>query len=478
MARRISREEHLFDDRVKYLTRRELLQRCMTGMGALALGGLFQNSATARQAPHFAPRAKNVIFLNMSGAPSQIDLFDYKPKLKELAGAPIPASALEGLRFPFIKEATSVLPGLYPFRQYGQDGTWISDQLPYTSKIADEITVIRSMQTNEVNHVPAELLFNSGSPRMGRPCIGSWVAYGLGSENQDLPGFVVLSSGKPNRCGTSCFSNGFLPSEYQGVQFRSAGDPVLYVNNPPGMDSDTRRDILDATNALNDIALADVGDPEIAARIAAFELAFRMQASVPGLMDIADEPAHIHELYGTAPGQTSFSNNCLLARRLVERGVRFVQVHHGGWDHHGGGDQNIVTNLPERCKETDQGGAALVMDLKQRGLLDDTLVIWASEFGRTPMLQGSYNEKDMGRDHLPSAFTIWMAGGGIKAGFNYGASDELGMRAVEGAVHVHDLQATLLHCCGIDHTRLTYRFQGRDFRLTDVHGHVVQDILA
>jgi len=491
MPERLNPASEMHQERLKHLTRRQFFQKCNTGMGALALATLLGRGVRAAaspleaphplvpRAPHFAPRAKRIIYLNMVGAPSQLELFDYKPKLREIGGTEVPESYLEGLRFPFIQGTPKLLPPITKFAQHGQDGAWVSDLLPHTAQIADEISLVRSMHTDEINHVPAQLFLNSGSPRMGRPVMGSWLTYGLGSECQDLPGFVVLASGKAGRCGTACMSNGFLPSEYQGVQFRSEGDLVLYLDDPAGIDRELRRDMLDTVQEINAHALGKLGDPEIQTRIAAFEMAYRMQTSVPELMDIADEPEHIHQLYGTEPGKTSFANNCLLARRLVERGVRFVQLYHGGWDHHGGGDQNLVTNLPVRCRETDQGAAALIMDLKQRGLLEDTLVLWGGEFGRTPMVQGDINNtEDLGRDHLRSAFTIWMAGGGVKRGFNYGETDELGMHVVRDPVHVHDLQATLLHCMGLDHERLTHRFQGRDFRLTDVHGEVVHSLLA
>ena len=489
MTRRDDLRSELESERLKFETRRHFLTRCASGVGAVALGSLLNDRLFAAPAlpadplaprpPHFAPRAKNVIYLNMIGAPSQLDLFEPKPTLDELSGKPVPASLVEGMRFAFIRGTPNLLASPYSFQRHGRAGTWLSELLPHTAEIVDDVTVIHSLHTSEINHVPAQLFLNTGSPRMGRPCIGSWATYGLGSESRDLPAFVVLASGKAGRCGTSCMSNGFLPSVYQGVQFRSKGDPVLYLSNPAGIDASLRREVLDAVRELNSRSLAATGDPEIATRIASYEMAYRMQTSVPDLMDISDEPESMHELYGTEPGETSFANNCLLARRLVERGVRFVQIYHGGWDHHGGrGDQNLVTNLPVRCRETDQASAALIKDLKQRGMLDDTLVIWGGEFGRTPMLQGTFSKEELGRDHLITAYTIWMAGGGIKSGFNYGSTDELGMRIVENPMHIHDFQATILHCLGLEHTRLTYRFQGRDFRLTDVAGKVVDGILA
>lgn len=481
-----------FDD-LKTLTRRHFLQRTGASIiGTVGLAMLLNENALAGQgprqrsdpftpkSPHFKPTAKRVIFLNMTGAPSQPDLLDYKPLLKKLDGETIPDEAVKGLRLgPFTnKETMKVFQSPWHFEQHGQSGMWISELLPHLRDVVDDVTFVRSMNTNEINHVPAQLLLSTGSPRMGRPTMGSWVTYGLGSECEDMPGFIVLTSGKSGRCGTTCWGSGFLPSVYQGVPFRSSGEPVLYLNNPPGMDADLRRKTLDAIKELNHGELVDYGDPEIATRIEAYEMAYKMQTSVPDVMDISREPAEMHALYGTEPGKSSFSNNCLLARRLIERGVRFVQIDHGGWDHHGGGDQNLMTGLPQRCKEVDQGGAALIKDLKQRGLLDDTLVIWGGEFGRQPMAQSKPTKEDAGRDHLRSAFTIWMAGGGIKRGAIIGKTDDFGITVVEDPIHVHDLQATILHCLGIDHTRLTYKFQGRDFRLTDVEGVVAQQLLA
>lgn len=479
-------------EELKTLTRRHFLQRTgATVIGTVGFAMLLDTGAFGAQAiqrhdpfapkkPHFKPTAKRVIFLNMTGAPSQPDLFDYKPLLHKLDGETIPDSAVKGLRLgPFTnKETMKVFASPWQFGQYGQAGMHISELLPHLRDVVDDVTFVRGMNTNEINHVPAQLLFSTGSPRMGRPTMGSWVSYGLGSECVDMPGFIVLTSGKSGRCGTTCWGSGFLPSVYQGVPFRSSGEPVLYLNNPPGMDSDLRRQTLDAIKELNHGELLDYGDPEIATRIEAYEMAYKMQTSVPDVMDISKESPEMHALYGTEPGKTSFSNNCLLARRLIERGVRFVQIDHGGWDHHGGGDQNLMTGLPQRCREVDQGSAALIKDLKQRGLLDDTLVIWGGEFGRQPMAQSKPTKEDAGRDHLRSAFTIWMAGGGIKRGAIVGQTDEFGIEATEDPVHVHDLQATILHCLGIDHTRLTYKFQGRNFRLTDVEGEVKTKLLA
>jgi hypothetical protein len=351
--------------------------------------------------------------------------------------------------------------------------------LPNLTQILDDVTIMRSMWTEEVNHVPAQLLFTTGSPRMGRPVMGSWVAYGLGSECDNLPAFLVLPSGIADRCGTACWSSGFLPSIYQGVQLRSAGDPVLFLSDPNGFDRELRRDTLDTARGLNEMARSRYNDPEIDTRIASYELAYRMQGSVPDLMDLSKEPQRVKDMYGIQPGKTPFANNCLLARRLVERGVRFVQLNHATFDHHGAvAGENLATDLPKVCREVDQASAALVKDLKQRGMLDDTLVLWGGEFGRNPILQGKFAKNRLGRDHQGSAFTIWMAGGGVKGGFDLGKTDAFGMHVVEDAVHPHDLQATILHLLGMDHTRLTYRFQGRDYRLTDVHGKLIEKILA
>lgn len=457
------------------------------GLAALLSDAVFadpqsatRNDPLAPKPPHFKPTAKSVIFLNMTGAPSQVDLFDYKPILTKMDGQRISDEAVKGLRLgPFTnKDTMKTFASPWKFGQHGQAGVYISELLPHLSEIVDDVCMIRSMHTNEINHVPAQLFLSTGSPRMGRPTMGSWVSYGLGSENKNLPGFVVLTSGKSGRCGATCWGSGFLPSVYQGVPFRSSGDPVLYINNPDGIDTELRRETLDTLKSLNQQSLHHFGDPEIATRIESFEMAYRMQTSVPELMDISTESKNIQELYGTEPGKSSFSNNCLLARRLIERGVRFVQIDHGGWDHHGGGDQNLMTGLPDRCKQTDQGAAALIKDLKQRGMLKDTLVIWGGEFGRQPMAQGAVTKQDAGRDHLRGAFTIWMAGGGIKSGAVHGLTDDFGLSVVENPVHVHDLQATILHCLGLEHTQLTYKFQGRNFRLTDVEGSVVKEILA
>ncbi|MBL9124902.1 MAG: DUF1501 domain-containing protein, partial [Planctomycetaceae bacterium] len=434
----------------------------------------------APRPPHFAPRAKRIIYLHMAGSPSQLDLFDYKPKLIELTGQPCPESLIKTERFAFIKGIPKMLGTPHKFARYGQSGIEMSNIMPHLVDVVDELAVIRSMVTDEFNHAPAQIFLNTGSSRLGRPSMGSWLTYGLGSESENLPGFVVLLSGPSGPDGgTACWGSGFLPSVYQGVQFRSQGDPVLYVSNPPGMDATLRRRSLDALKQLNEAQLTANADPETITRIEQYEMAYRMQSSVPELMDISQEPAEVHELYGTDPGKISFANNCLLARRLIERGTRFVQLFHWGWDQHGTSpDNDLVQGLPERCRQTDRATAGLLKDLKRRGLLDDTLVIWGGEFGRTPMNEERNGSKLLGRDHHPHAFTLWMAGGGVKRGITYGATDELGYHAVENRVHVHDLQATILHLMGLDHERLTYPFQGREFRLTDVAGKVVEGLLA
>lgn len=482
-------EPNAFSDQVaRGLNRRRFLRSSGLSLASIALSSLFSREGFAAErrdplapkAPHFKPRAKSVIFLNMVGAPSQVDLFERKPKLVALDHQPVPKEYLEGQRFAFLdpKTPTGLLAPVWKQNQAGECGAWMSELLPHMSEIVDRVCFVRGMTTTEVNHVPAQLLMGTGSPRMGRPMMGCWVTYGLGSENENLPGYVVLASGKAGRCGTICFGSGFLPSVYSGVQFRSEGDAVLYLSDPKGMGEPLRRSVLDSVAAMNREAFAREGDPEIESRIASYELAYRMQSSVPELMDIHAEPEWVHELYGTEPGKTSFSNNCLLARRLVERGVRFVELHHGGWDHHGGGDQNLLVDLPQRCKQVDQGVRALIVDLERRGLLAETLVLFGAEFGRTPMIQGEFSTQDLGRDHLASAFTVWLAGGGVKAGHSHGETDDLGMSVVKDEVKVFDLQATILHLLGLKHTELTYKFQGRPFRLTDVYGDVVHELLA
>jgi hypothetical protein len=456
-------------------TRRWFFEQCGVGLGSIALGDLLRASSPADplapKQPHFAPKAKRVVFLFMAGAPSHLELFDFKPELKKFDGTLPPADLLKGYRAAFINPNSKLLGPKFQFAQYGSNGAWISELLPHTAAIVDDLAIVKSMSTDAFNHAPGQLLMNTGSMQFGRPSFGSWATYGLGSESRDLPAFVVFSSGaKGPSGGNSCWGSGFLPTVYQGVQLRGSGDPVLYLSNPPGVDKQTQRESLDSLRSLNEMHLATEGDPEISTRINSFEMAFRMQDSGPELMDLSKEPANILEMYGAQPGKPSFANNCLYARRLLERGVRFVQLYHEAWDQHG----NLVKDLKKNCLDTDKAAAALVKDLKQRGLLDDTLVIWGGEFGRTPMVQGGSD----GRDHHPNAFTMWMAGGGIKPGLVMGETDELGFNVTKDRVHVHDLHATLLHLLGFDHTKLTYKFQGRPFRLTDVHGEVVQKMLA
>ena len=463
-------------------TRRHFFSAAGVSLGSLALASLLERDAQgAAQAStsrtHFAPKAKAVIFLCQAGAPSQLDLFDYKPQLRKFHGTPVPEELVEGERFAFLSGRPSLLGPQFEFRQHGLTGTYVSEILPHISGIVDEAAFLYSLTTDQFNHVPAQLKMFTGHERPGRPSMGAWLTYGIGSENDNLPGFVALSSGRGARCGAACMGAGFLPTLHQGVQFRSGGDPVLFLSNPDGVSSGVRRDSLDALRDLNEMRHRVIGDAEIETRIASYELAYRMQTAVPELMDISREPSQVQEMYGTEPGKKSFANNCLLARRLVERGVRYVQLMHGEWDHHGGTRTSLPRFLPERCREVDQATAALIRDLKDRGMLDETLVIWGGEFGRTPMLQGEPDDPNVGRDHHRT-FTMWFAGGGIKAGARLGATDELGYRAAEHPATVHDLQATIMHLLGLDHTRLTYRFQGRDYRLTDVHGELLRPLMA
>ena len=466
-------------------TRRHFFGQAGFGIGAAALTSLlnptlFADTAMAPKKPHFPAKCKNVIYLFMAGGPSQLDLFDYKAALTKFDGQPCPEDLIKGERFAFIKGVPKLLGSPHPFARYGQSGAQLSSLLPHLAKIADEVAIVKSLHTTQFNHAPAQIFMNTGHQIAGRPSMGAWVTYGIGSENTDLPGFVVMLSGESQPDGgRSCWGSGFLPSDYQGVEFRRAGDPVLFLSNPDGVTAETRRRSLDALRFLNTAHQADVGDPEIASRIGAYEMSFKMQTSVPELADISKEPANIHEMYGTTPGKASFANNCLLARRLVERGVRFVQLFHRGWDTHGASNnEDIVNKLARLCRDTDRASAALVADLKQRGLLDSTMVIWGGEFGRTPMNEGRSGSKFLGRDHHARAFTMWLAGGGIKPGVTIGKTDDVGYNIAEDPISVHDLHATALHLMGLEHTRLTYRFQGRDFRLTDVEGEVVQRLLA
>jgi hypothetical protein len=470
------------------VTRRHFFRQAGFGIGSIALSSLLHREGWADQAvnpmaarpPHFAPRAKRVIYLFMMGAPSQLDLFDEKPTLRKYHNQQVPEEIIKGERFAFIKGIPKLLGSPYEFKRYGQSGATISNLLPHLSTVVDDLAFVKSIHTNHFNHAPAQVFMNTGHTIVGRPSMGSWMTYGIGSESFDLPGFVVLVSGKIDPgAGSACWSSGFLPTTYQGVEFRSKGDPVLCVSNPEGVDAETRGRSIETLHTLNAKHLLDAGDPEIATRIAAYEMAYRMQSSVPGLVDLSQEPRWVHDMYGTDPGKNSFANNCLLARRLVERGCRFVQLYHRGWDHHGTNlEDDIPHGLPNLCRQTDQASVALIRDLKMRGMLDDTLVIWGGEFGRTPMNEGRGEGKFMGRDHHPRAFTMWLAGGGIKPGMTLGTTDELGYGIADDAVHVHDLHATVLHLMGLEHTKLTYRFQGRDYRLTDVHGKLVEKLLA
>lgn len=450
------------------------MKGCGVGLGQMALGGLLGLEG-AEPRPHFKPRAKNIIFMFMAGAPSQFDTFEYKPMLEHYDGKAPPASLMEGKRFAFLKGDEKLLGGTREFGRFGECGMTISEMMPYHREIVDEVCWLRGMTTDVFNHGPAKLFMNTGFQAPGRPSMGSWVTYGLGSESKDLPGFVVLQSGpRGPRAGSTLWSSGFLPTTFQGVPFRSGGDPILNLRNPEGVDEVRQRRFFDTVGALNRERSGLVGDPEIETRIAAYEMAARMQTSAPELMDLRGESKATLARYGVEEGKPSFAKNCLMARRMVERGVRMVQLYDTSWDHHGGKGEDINVDLPKKCKDVDQGSAALVLDLKERGLLEDTIVIWGGEFGRTPM--GEVRQS-VGRDHHIDSFTMWAAGGGIRAGHIHGETDELGFGVVEGKVHVHDLHATILHQLGFDHERLTYRFQGRDYRLTDVHGKVVREIL-
>jgi len=453
------------------------------GLGSLALADIMQDGklfASSGGGLHHAPKAKKVIFLFMAGGPSQLDLFDEKPELVRWNGKPIPQEFIKGKRFAFMdtfsKEVPKLMASPRKFKKYGKSGASVSEILPNMASVADQITVIRSMATNVFNHAPAKVFMNTGSAQFGRPSMGSWLTYGIGSESRNLPGFVVLQSGpRGPRGGSACWSSGFLPTNYQGVPLRGVGEPILNLSNPRGISDHEQKDVLDAVKTLNQERLSTTGDPEIASRIASYEMAYRMQSSAPELIDLSREDQRTLDLYGPDVSKPSFARNCILARRLVERGVRFVQLYHTDWDHHGGGDINLENGLEKVCREIDRPCAALITDLKRRGLLDDTLVIWGGEFGRTPM---SEIRETTGRNHHIDAFTMWVAGGGTKPGHHLGKTDEFGFSAVEDRVHVHDLHATILHLMGVDHLKLTYKFQGRNFRLTDVHGEVVNKLLA
>jgi hypothetical protein len=461
-------------------TRRQLFRECGVGLGKIALASLLveasrQSTRAETKAPHFPARAKRVIYLFMAGAPSQLDLFDYKPSLVKHDGKPVPPEVVKDQRYAFIRPDASLMASRFKFAQHGDCGAEISEMLPHLARVVDDIAIVKSVHTDQFNHAPAQIFMNTGSSLPGRPCVGSWATYGLGSLSADLPGFVVLSSAGGLSGGAANWSSGFLPTSYQGVPFRSKGDPILNVSSPPGVDKKLQRDSLDLIGGLNRRHLAEVGDPEITTRIDAYEMAYRMQTSAPEFMDLKGESKATLDLYGADPDKPSFGLNCLLARRLAERGVRFINLYHEGWDHH----SDVAGGLKTACGQTDRGAAALIVDLKRRGLLDDTLVVWGGEFGRTPMVESNINlGRSLGRDHHPQAFTMWFAGGGIKPGQTMGRTDDLGFHIVEDAVHVHDVQATLLHLLGLDHTRLTYRHQGRDFRLTDVSGTVVKQLIS
>jgi len=479
--------------RLKTSTRRHFLTKSTAGLGAIALGALLGDVPSygnnlgrdflgGNSLPHFSPKVKRVIYLHMTGAPSQLELFDHKPELQKLDGLDCPESFLNGKRFAFIQGTPKMLGPQQKFSQHGGSGAYVSEALPYFSEHVDEVTMLKAMYTDEFNHAPAQLLLQTGSPRVGRPSMGAWLSYGLGSENENLPAFMVLvSGGSDPDAGKNGWGSGFLPSEYQGVQCRGSGDPILYVSDPNGVSRDIRGESIAAINDLNRLEHGRVGDPEILSRISQYEMAYKMQVSVPDVMDIKKEPDYIQKMYGAEPGGNSFANNCLLARRLLEQGVRFVQLYDWGWDMHGTQEsEDLGVGMTAKCKEIDQPISALLTDLKQRGLLEDTLVVWGGEFGRTPMRENrvGVTMKNQGRDHHAEAFTMWLAGGGLKPGFSFGETDEIGYQGVKDRVHVHDLQATIMHLLGIDHERFTYPFQGRDYRLTDVHGKVVKDILS
>lgn len=469
----------------KLLTRRHFFRDCSVGLGSLALaslvgGKVFGNSPQAKnplapKQPHFPAKAKRVIYLFQAGAPSQLDLFDYKPSLVKYNGQPVPQEFVKGINYAFIKPDAGLYASEFKFAQYGQSGAWMSEAMPRLAAVADNITIIRSMITEAINHAPGQIFMNTGTIQFGRPSMGAWVTYGLGCETEDLPAFVVMSSAGGLSGGSSNFGCGFLPTVYQGVTFRRSGDPILSLGNPRGVTREMQRRSLDTLKELNEHHLELTGDPEIATRINSFEMAYRMQESAPELMDISKESQATLDLYGVEPGKASYAMNCLLARRLIERGVRFVQLFHEAWDHH----SEVAKGVKSQCRNTDQANAALIADLKQRGLLDDTIVIWGGEFGRTPMVESDPDAgRSKGRDHHNKAFTMFVAGGGFKPGVTVGETDEFGFNAVTDPVHVHDLHATILHLLGFDHEKLTWRFQGRDFRLTDVHGNVVKKLLA
>ncbi|HWB09554.1 MAG TPA: DUF1501 domain-containing protein [Pirellulales bacterium] len=473
--------QQLHQERAKYLSRRWFLRDCGIGLAGIAAHSLLApegrantsaaDNPLAPRPPHFPAKAKRVIYMFQAGAPSHLELFDNKPELAKHDGQLPPPDLLKGYRAAFINPNSALLGPKFKFARHGKCGMELSEVLPHTAKIVDDLCLVRTVRTEAVNHAPAQIMMNSGSQQFGRPSFGSWTLYGLGSESADLPGFVVLTSAKGTSGGASNYGCGFLPTVFGGTPFRSAGDPVLYLSNPPGIDQETQRASLDALKRLNEQSLESDFEPETAARIQSYEMAYRLQTSAPELMDLSQETRETLDRYGVkSPKDASYARNCLLARRLIERGVRFVQLFHEVWDQHG----NLTNGVKQNALDTDQASAALVSDLKDRGLLDETLIIWGGEFGRTPMVQGGND----GRDHHNRCFSVWMAGGGIKAGYTHGVTDDLGFNVAADPVHVHDLHATLLHQLGFDHTRLTFRFQGRDYRLTDVHGRVVQELLA
>ena len=466
--------------RARLLSRRWFLQECGVGLAGIALSSLLARDAAAKpanrnplavKAPHFKPKAKRVVYMFQAGAPSHLELFDYKPELAKRDGELPPPELLKDYRAAFIKPNSALLGPKYKFAQHGASGMELSELIPHIAGRADDICLVRGMQTDAVNHAPGQILMNTGTQQFGRPSLGAWTLYGLGSESEDLPGYIVLTSAKGTSGGASNYGCGFLPTPYGGIPFRGTGDPVLYLSNPAGIDPKAQRASLDTLHELNDLGFASAGDPEISARIQSYEMAYKLQTSAPELMDLSQEPQHILDLYGIKDiKESNYARNCLLPRRLIERGVRFVQLFHEAWDQHG----DLTKAIKKNAQDTDRASAALVTDLKQRGLLDDTLVVWGGEFGRTPMVQGG---KD-GRDHHNRCFSVWLTGGGVKRGHVHGETDELGFNVVRDAVHVHDLNATLLHLLGLEHTKLTYRFQGRDYRLTDVHGNLVPGIMA
>lgn len=486
--------EELREETLRSDTRRHFLKQCTTGLGMMAMSSLagcwspskndpvaVANPMAARF-PHFPGKAKSVIYIHCAGSPSQLELFDYKPELIKVSGKECPPSFLEGKTFAFIRGVPKMLGPQGQFAQRGQSGAYVSDYLPQFQSVVDNVSFLKAMHTDQFNHAPAQLFMHTGSARLGRPSMGSWVTYGLGTENQNLPGFVVLASGgKAPDAGKSVWGSGFLPSVYQGVQCRTEGDPVLYLSDPDGVSRNLKKKTIDAISKVNEQHFQEFHDPETVARISQYEMAFKMQMSVPEIMDVSKEPQHILDIYGVDPAQGSFARNILLSRRLVEKGVRFVQLFDWGWDSHGtdsGG--SLEVGLRNKCRQVDKAMTALLLDLKQRGMLDEVLVVWGGEFGRTPMAENREGRANpyMGRDHHTEAFTVWLAGGGVKEGFSWGETDPMGYSGISGRTHVHDLQATILHCLGFDHEKLTYEFQGRPFRLTDVHGKVIREILA